>query len=160
MTQYQVTLNEQTLQRLVTSDSQLAHLLEAILNQVLNAQLSEQLRAQRYERTDERQGYRNGYHGGLTTAVRVQFQSASWQRCQLHLSASVGSTAAKAVQEELHARVRAIFEAPDLPTARTLLAQVVAPTTKSKRRPRLPPWSAVLTMPPPCWRCLGSIASA
>src|SRR5258707_7940548 len=31
MTQYQVTLNEQTLQRLVTSDSQLAHLLEAIL---------------------------------------------------------------------------------------------------------------------------------
>jgi putative transposase len=90
------------------------------------------------------------HHGGLTTAVRVQFQGASWQRCQPHLSASVSSAAPKAVQEELHDHVRAIFEAPDLPTARTLLAQVVAPTTTSRHRPRLPPWSAVLTMPPPC----------
>jgi transposase-like protein len=65
-------------------------------------------------------------HGGLTTAIRVQFQGASWQRCQMHLSANVSSAAPKALQEELHARVRAIFEAPDLPTARTLLAQVVA----------------------------------
>ncbi len=100
------------------------------------------------------------HHGGLTTAVRVQFQGASWQRCQLHLSASVSSAAAKAVQEELHAHVRAIFEAPDLPTARTLLVQVVAPTTKSRHRSRLPLWSAVLTMLPPCWRCPGPIASA
>lgn len=296
MTQYQVTLNAQTLQRLFSGDSQLAQLLESILNQVLEAQVSEHLQAQRYERTDERQGYRNGYksrqlttrvgtlrlhvpqvreggfspelfaryqrseqaliltlmemvvngvstrkvariteelcgtsfskstvselctgldplvaawnerelsqqrypflivdalvvkvreggrvrscsaliasgineegyreilglqlgdseserswvdffrwlkgrglsgvdlvvsdnHGGLTTAVRVQFQGASWQRCQMHLSATVSSAAPKAVQEELHARVRAIFEAPDLDTARTLLAKVVA----------------------------------
>jgi putative transposase len=56
----------------------------------------------------------------------VQFQGATWQRCQMHLSANVSSAAPRAVQEELHARVRAIFEAPDLPTARTLLAQVVA----------------------------------
>jgi transposase-like protein len=65
-------------------------------------------------------------HGGLTSAVRVQFQGASWQRCQMHLSANISSAAPKAVQEELHARVKAIFDAPDLPTARTLLAQVVA----------------------------------
>jgi transposase-like protein len=296
MTQYQVTLNEQTLQRLFSGDSQLAQLLESVLNQVLDAQVSEQLQAERYERTDQRQGYRHGYkprqlttrvgpltlrvpqvregsfstelfaryqrseqaliltlmemvvngvstrkvariteelcgttfakstvselsqgldplveawnerdlggtrypfvlvdalllkvrergrvrsvsaliatgvnkeryreilglqlgdseseqswstffrwlkgrglsgvdlvvsdnHGGLTTAIRVQFQGASWQRCQMHLSANVSSAAPKALQEELHARVRAIFEAPDLPTARTLLAQVVA----------------------------------
>ncbi len=70
MTQYQVTLDEQTLQRLFTSDRQLAHLLEAILNQVLEAQVSEQLHAERYERTEERQGYRNGYKSRqLTTRV-------------------------------------------------------------------------------------------
>jgi transposase-like protein len=66
------------------------------------------------------------HHGGLTTAIRIQFQGASWQRCQMHLSANVSSAAPKAVQEELHARVRTIFEAPDLPTARTLLAKIVA----------------------------------
>jgi hypothetical protein len=43
MTQYQVTLNEQTLQRLFTSDHQLAQLLESILNKALDAQVSEQV---------------------------------------------------------------------------------------------------------------------
>jgi putative transposase len=66
------------------------------------------------------------HHGGLTSAVRVQFQGASWQRCQMHLSANVSSAAPRAVQDELHVRVRAIFEVPDLQTARTLLAQVMA----------------------------------
>ena len=70
MTQYQVTLDEHTLQRLFTSDRQLAHLLEAILNQVLDAQMSEQLQAERYERMEQRQGYRNGYKPRqLTTRV-------------------------------------------------------------------------------------------
>jgi len=54
-------------------------------------------------------------HGGLTAAVRLQFQGASWQRCQMRLSANISSAAPKGVQEELYARVRAIFEAPDLP---------------------------------------------
>jgi putative transposase len=44
----------------------------------------------------------------------------------MHLSANVSSAAPKAVQEELRARVRALFDAPDLPTSRTLLAQTVA----------------------------------
>jgi transposase-like protein len=65
-------------------------------------------------------------HGGLTNAVRIQFQGASWQRCQMHLSANISSAAPKSLQEELHARVHAIFEASDVATARTLLAQVVA----------------------------------
>src|SRR5258706_11822954 len=61
MTQYQVTLDSQTLQRLFSGESQLGQLLEAVLNQVLEAQVSEQLQAGPYERSDERQGYRNGY---------------------------------------------------------------------------------------------------
>lgn len=325
MTHYQVTLDEQTLQRLFTSDRQLAQLLEAILNQVLEAQVGEQLHAERYERTTERQGYRNGYkprqlttrvgaltlrvpqvreggfspelfaryqrseqaliltmlemvvngvstrkvariteelcghefarstvsdlckgldplveawnerdltggrfpfvvvdalvirvreagqvrscsaliatgineegyrellglqlgdseserswsefftwlkgrglhgvdlvvsdhHGGLTSAVRVQFQGASWQRCQMHLSANISSAAPAAVQEELHARVRAIFEAPDLETARTLLAKVVAdyehvaPTAVTTLERGFDDATAVLALPRP-----------
>jgi putative transposase len=70
MTPYQVTLDEQTLQRLFRGDGQLAHLLEAILNQVLEAQVAEQLQAGRYERSVQRQGYRNGYKSRqLTTRV-------------------------------------------------------------------------------------------
>jgi transposase-like protein len=325
MANYQITLDEQTLQRLFTGDRQLAHLLESILNQVLEAQVGEQLHAERYERTEARQGYRNGYkprqlttrvgaltlrvpqvreggfspelfaryqrseqaliltlmemvvngvstrkvariteelcgtsfskstvsdlckgldplvaawnerdlgatrfpfvfvdallikvredgqvracsaliatgvneegyreilglqlgdseserswaeffrwlkgrglhgvdlvvsdnHGGLTAAVRVQFQGATWQRCQMHLSANISSAAPKAVQEELHARVHAIFEAPDLGTARTLLAQVVAdyeraaPTAIATLERGFDDATAVLALPRP-----------
>jgi putative transposase len=296
MTQYQLTLDPSVLQRLFSGDSQLAHLLEAVLNQVLEAQMAEQLQAERYERTDERQGYRNGYkprqlttrvgrltlripqardgsfstelfaryqrseqaliltlmeivvngvstrkvaaiteelcgrefakstvsdlckgldplveawngrdlggtrypfvvvdalvikvresgrvrarsalvatgvneagyreilglhlgdseserswsdffvwlkgrglagvdlvvsdhHGGLVNAVRLQFQGATWQRCQMHLSANISDATPKALQDEIHARVRAIFEAPDEETARLLLVRFVA----------------------------------
>ena len=41
MTQYQVTLDAQTLQRLFSGDNQLGQLLEAVLNQVLDTQVSE-----------------------------------------------------------------------------------------------------------------------
>jgi transposase-like protein len=325
MTQYQITLNAQSLQRLFSEDSQLAQLLESILNQVLEAQVSEQLQAGRYERSDERQGYRNGYrprhlttrvgtltlrvpqvreggfstevfaryqrseqaliltllemvvngvstrkvaritqelcgtsfakstvadlsklldplvdawnerdlrprrypflivdalvvkvreggrvrscsaliatgvndegyreilglqlgdseserswmdffrwlkgrgltgvdlvvsdnHGGLTNAIRVQFQGASWQRCQMHLSANVSSAAPKAVLDELHMRVHALFDAPDLPTARTLLAKLVAdyeqqaPTAVSVLERGFDDATAVLALPLP-----------
>ena len=62
------------------------------------------------------------HHGGLVNAVRLQFQGATWQRCQTHLSANVTDATPKALQETVHRRVRAIFEAPDLETARLLLA--------------------------------------
>jgi transposase-like protein len=65
-------------------------------------------------------------HGGLVSAVRVQFQGATWQRCQTHLSANVVDATPKALQEDVHRRLRAIFEAPDAETARTLLAKFVA----------------------------------
>lgn len=60
-------------------------------------------------------------HGGLVKAVQVQFQGASWQRCQTHLSRNGCDAAPKTVHEEIHGRLRTIFPAPDLPTARTLL---------------------------------------
>jgi transposase-like protein len=94
-------------------------------------------------------------YGGLTVAVRLQFQGASWQRCQMYLSANVSSAAPKAVQEELHARVRAIFEAPDLETARTLLAKVVAdyeqqaPTAIATLERGFDDATAVLVLPRP-----------
>jgi putative transposase len=293
MTQYQLTLDSDILQRVFSGDGQLARLVEAVLNQVLVAQVADQLQAGPYERTDDRQGYRNGYkprrlttrvgqltlrvpqvrdgqfstelfaryqrseqaliltlmelvvngvstrkvariteelcgtsfakstvsdlckaldplvtawnerelsgqrypfvlvdalvlkvreggrvravsallaigvneagyreilglqigdgesertwmsfftwlkgrgltgvdlvvsdaHGGLVTSVSVQFQGASWQRCQTHLSANVCDAAPKALQDAIHRRLRAIFEAPDAETARTLLAK-------------------------------------
>jgi transposase-like protein len=99
-------------------------------------------------------------HGGLTTAIRVQFQGATWQRCQMHLSANVSSAAPKAVQEELHARVHAIFDAPDLPTARTLLAKVLddyeaqAPTAVATLERGFDDATAVLALPRPYRRRL------
>src|SRR5262245_58133897 len=65
-------------------------------------------------------------HGGLVNAVRLQFQGATWQRCQTHLSANVSAATPKALQEEVHRRVRAIFEAPDVHTAHLLLAKFSA----------------------------------
>jgi len=100
------------------------------------------------------------HHGGLVTAVRVQFQGASWQRCQMHLSANVSSAAPKAVQGELHARVRAIFDAPDPATARTLLAKVVAdyeplaPTAVATLEAGFDDATAVLALPSPYRRRL------
>lgn len=66
------------------------------------------------------------HHGGLVNAVRVQFQGATWQRCQTHLSANLADTlhaTPKALQEEVHGRLHAIFDAPDPETARTLLTK-------------------------------------
>jgi transposase-like protein len=296
VTQYQLTLDSDTLQRLFVGDGQLGRLVETVLNQILNAQVAEQLQAAPYERSEQRQGYRNGYkprqlttrvgaltllvpqvrdgqfstelfaryqrseqalvltlmemvvngvstrkvariteelcgtsfakstvsdlckaldpvvtawnerdlaaqrfpfvlvdalvvkvredgrvravsalvatgvnaqgyrevlglrvgdsesertwqdfftwlnsrglsgvdlvvsdhHGGLVKAVQVQFQGASWQRCQTHLSANIADATPKALQAEVHTRLRPIFDAPDEATARTLLASFVA----------------------------------
>jgi putative transposase len=66
------------------------------------------------------------HHGGLVNAVRLQFQGATWQRCQTHLSANITDATPKALQDEVHRRVRAIFEAPDVETARVLLEKFSA----------------------------------
>lgn len=330
MTQYQVTLDSQTLQRLFSGESQLDQLLEAVLNQILEAQVAEQLQAAPYERTAERQGYRNGYkprrlttrvgrlvlrvpqvcegifstdlfaryqrseqaliltlmemvvngvssrkvariteelcgtsfakstvselckgldplvqawnerdlsgrrypfvlvdvvvvkvreggrvraistlvavgvndagyreilglqlgdseserswmgfftwlkgrglagvdvvvsdhHGGLIKAIQVQFQGSTWQRCQTHLSANVSDATPKALQQEVHSQLQAIFDAPDLETARTLLARFVgdfqqrAPAAVATLERGFDDATAVLALPLPYRRRL------
>jgi putative transposase len=66
MTQYQFTLDSETLQHLLQGNSQLAMFVQQVLNQVLDAQVSEQLGSQPDERSDQRQGYRTRQ---LTTRV-------------------------------------------------------------------------------------------
>jgi len=66
------------------------------------------------------------HHGGLVNAIQVQFQGATWQRCQTHLSANIAEATPKALQAEVHDRLRPIFAAPDEATARTLLASFVS----------------------------------
>jgi putative transposase len=325
MTQYQLTLDSETMQRLFTGDGQLGRLVEAVLNQVLNAHVSEQLQAAPYERSEQRQGYRNGYkprqlatrvgaltlqvpqvrdgqfstelfarsqrsehalvltllemvvngvstrtvariteelcgtslatstvsdlcksldplvtawnerdlrgqrypfvlvdalvvkvresgrvravsalvatgvnelgyreilglrvgdsesertwmdvftwlkerglsgvdlvvsdhHGGLVNAVRVQFQGASWHRCQTHLSANIAAATPKALHDAVHARLRPIFDAPDEATARTLLAafgadyQTAAPAAVATLERGVDDATAVLALPTP-----------
>lgn len=62
-------------------------------------------------------------YGGLVSAIRKDFQGAAWQRCQTHFMRNILDAAPKSMQSEIHARVRAILDAPDLQTARMLLAQ-------------------------------------
>ncbi len=323
MTQYQLTLDSDTLQHLFGGDGQMARLLEQLLNQVLEAQVTEQLQAAPYERTEQRQGYRNGYkprrltsrigtlslrvpqvregqfstelfaryqrseqalvltlmemvvngvstrkvaqiteelcgkefakstvsdlckgldplvhawnerdlsqqvypfllvdalvlnvrergqvramsaliatgvnaqgyreilglqlgdsesearwaslftwlkrrglqgvdlvvsddHGGLVKAVRLHFQGATWQRCQTHLARNVLDAAPKTPHDELHARIRAIFEAPDPETARMLLDKLVsdyaerAPTAVATLERGFEDATAILALP-------------
>ena len=95
------------------------------------------------------------HHGGLVSAVRVQFQGATWQRCQTHLSANIADATPKALQEEIHARLRAIFDAPDEATARTLLARFVqdyqskAPAAVATLERGFDDATAVLALPAP-----------
>jgi putative transposase len=66
------------------------------------------------------------HHGGLVNAIRVQFQGATWQRCQTHLSANIADATPKALHEEVLGRLHAIFDAPDAETVRTLFARFVS----------------------------------
>jgi len=65
-------------------------------------------------------------HGGLVKAIRRHFQGVSWQRCQTHLKRNVLDACPKALQGELAARLRLLFDAPDLVTARRLLNDILA----------------------------------
>lgn len=64
-------------------------------------------------------------HAGLVKSIQRHFQGASWQRCQTHFMRNILDAAPKALQDELHAQIRAIFDAPDEATARQLLRQVL-----------------------------------
>jgi putative transposase len=64
-------------------------------------------------------------HRKLQQAIEQQFQGTSWQRCQTHLTRNVLDASPKAVQEELHGRLRALFEAPHRTTVDTLWAKLL-----------------------------------
>ncbi|PLT43688.1 DNA polymerase IV [Paenibacillus pasadenensis] len=65
------------------------------------------------------------YHGGLVKAIEKEFQGVSWQRCQTHFIKNVLNAAPKALQSEIKSRVRSIFDAPDMKTARSYLEQTL-----------------------------------
>ena len=63
-------------------------------------------------------------HSGLVAAARRHFQGCTWQHCQAHFSRNVLGATPKAAQKELKTHLTALFTAPDLATARTLLRQM------------------------------------
>lgn len=65
-------------------------------------------------------------HGGLVKAVQVQFQGASWQRCQTHFARNICDAAPEVLHDEVHGRLRPIFAAPGLPTGRVLLERFIS----------------------------------
>jgi putative transposase len=73
-------------------------------------------------------------HGGLVAAVQRYFQGCTWQRCQTHLAGDILEVAPKSLRQELHEHLRTLFEAPDLPTARVLLQQLL--TSYASRAPK------------------------
>jgi putative transposase len=99
-------------------------------------------------------------HGGLVSAIQRQFQGATWQRCQTHLTRDILEATPKTVRDELHAQLRTLFEAPDLATARTLLHQLLttfaerAPSAMSVLEAGFDDATAVLALPDPYRRRL------
>jgi len=65
-------------------------------------------------------------HGGLVKAIAQQFQNATWQRCQTHLTRNILDACPKDLQTSLHDQLRALFTAPDMATARKLLDGLLA----------------------------------
>ena len=64
-------------------------------------------------------------HTGLVKAIRTHYQGTTWQRCQTHFTRNILDATPKALKEELHARLRPIFTAPDLQTARLLFSKTI-----------------------------------
>ena len=63
-------------------------------------------------------------HKGLVKAVMTHFQGSNWQRCQTHFLRNILEACPKPLQGKLYARIKHIFEAPDMDTARKLLDEV------------------------------------
>lgn len=97
-------------------------------------------------------------HGGLVGAVQRHFQGATWQRCQTHFARDIGTATPKALRQELHEHLRSLFAAPDLATARALLAAILerystrAPQAMAILEAGFDDATAVLALPEP-YRC-------
>ena len=64
-------------------------------------------------------------HKGLEKAIMTQFQGATWQRCQTHFVRNILDACPKSLQSEFHGRLRLMFDAPDIETARGLLGGII-----------------------------------
>jgi len=64
-------------------------------------------------------------HKGLVKAITTHFQGATWQRCQTHFVRNILDACPKSLQGELHGRLRLVFDAPDMATARRLLNDIL-----------------------------------
>ncbi len=65
-------------------------------------------------------------HRGLIKAIQRHMQGVPWQRCQTHFKRNILDSCPKALQGELKARLKLLFDAPDMITARKLLTGVLA----------------------------------
>ena len=63
-------------------------------------------------------------HAGLVKAVHTQFQGASWQRCQAHLSRNLSDACPDSEWESFHASLRGVLEASDVSGARGVFSQM------------------------------------
>ena len=57
-------------------------------------------------------------HGGLVSALKKNFQGATWQRCQTHFSRNLLDYTPKALQPQMKESIREVYEATDLTSAR------------------------------------------
>ena len=65
-------------------------------------------------------------HAGLVKAAQRHFQGVLWQRCQVHLQRNVLGRTPQHLRAQMAAGLRHIFQAADVPTARTAFAAVAA----------------------------------
>ena len=78
-------------------------------------------------------------HHGLNAARRAVFGGVPWQRCQFHLQQNASAyVPRREMLKEVAADIRAIFNAPDRPTAEAYLIKIVHKYEKSA--PRLAEW--------------------
>jgi len=77
-------------------------------------------------------------HRGLVNAIGRHFQGVVWQRCQVHVTRNAQGKVARAHRAALAADIKAVFNAPTLPWARTLKGEVVDRWARS--HPKLAEW--------------------
>src|SRR5690606_30417820 len=66
------------------------------------------------------------HHGGLVNAVKRHFQGVAWQRCQVHFMRNILDACPKRHHDGMKAKLRLMFNAPDIETARNLLDDIVS----------------------------------
>jgi transposase-like protein len=100
-------------------------------------------------------------HAGLGAARRAVFGGVAWQRCQFHLQQNAQAHVPKeSMKAEVAAKIRAVFTAPDLASAQSLLRSAVHEyrTSASKLstwlEEAIPEGLAVFGLPEPCRRLL------